>query len=76
MKTATFMKIAATLAIGAAFPLGAMASPQTKTTASQGVVQKVKKAKGKAPEAKAPEAKPPAAKPPRKHFFAQPWMES
>jgi hypothetical protein len=66
MKKATFMKIVATLAIGAAFPLGAIAAPQAKTTTSKDVVQKVKTEKVKAPE----------AKPPRKHFFAHPWLES
>jgi hypothetical protein len=66
MKTSTFMKIAATLAIGAAFPLGAIGAPQAKTTTNQDIVQKAKTEKAKAPE----------SKPPRKHFFAKPWLES
>jgi hypothetical protein len=60
MKTSMLMKIVAALAIGAAFPLGAIAAEPTKTTTQQGVIQKVK------PEKKAP----------RKHYTALPWMES
>ena len=59
MKTSTFMKIIALLAIGATLPLGAFAADPTKTVTSQGVTQ-VKAEKVKAP--------------PRKHYIAQPWM--
>ena len=59
MKT-SIIKIVAALAIGAAFPLGAIAAQPTKTTTEQGVIQKVKAEKVKAP--------------PRKHYIAQPWM--
>ena len=55
------MKIVAALAIGAALPLGAIAAEPAKTTTEQGVIQKVKAEKVKAP---------------RKHYFATPWMES
>ena len=41
MKT-SIIKIVAALAIGAAFPLGAIAAQPTKTTTEQGVIQKVK----------------------------------
>jgi hypothetical protein len=61
MKTSTLIKIAAALAIGAAFPFGAIAAQPTKTTTEQGVIQKVKAEKVKAP---------------RKHYFANPWLES
>ena len=61
MKTSILIKIAAALAIGAAFPLGAIAAQPTKTTTEQGVIQKVKAEKVKSP---------------RKHNFATPWMES
>jgi hypothetical protein len=60
MKTSMLMKIVAALAIGAAFPLGAIAAQPAKTTTEQGVIQKVK-----APEVKGP----------RKHYTAQPWMD-
>jgi hypothetical protein len=60
MKT-SIIKIVAALAIGAAFPLGAIAAQPTKTTTEQGVIQKVKAEKVKSP---------------RKHYFATPWMES
>ena len=60
MKTSILIKIAAVLAIAAAFPLGAIAAQPTKTT-TEGVIQKVK-----AEEVKAP----------RKHYFATPWMDS
>ncbi len=49
MKTSMLMKIVAALAIGAAFPLGAIAAQPTKTTTERGVIQKVK-----APAVKAP----------------------
>jgi hypothetical protein len=62
MKTSILIKIAAVLAIGAAFPLGAIAAQPTKATTEQGVFQKVKTEKVKAP--------------PRKHYIATPWMES
>ena len=42
MKTSMLIKIVAALAIGAAFPLGAIAAPPAKTTTQQGVIQKVK----------------------------------
>jgi hypothetical protein len=42
MKTSMLIKIVAALAIGAAFPLGAIAAQPTKTTTEQGVIQKVK----------------------------------
>jgi hypothetical protein len=42
MKTSMLMKIVAALAIGAAFPLGAIAAQPAKTTTERGVVQKVK----------------------------------
>ena len=61
MKTSILTKIAAALAIGAAFPLGAIAAQPTKTTTEQGVIQKVKAEKVKSP---------------KKHNFATPWMES
>jgi len=41
MKTSMLMKIAAALAIGAAFPLGAIAAQPTKTTTERGMIQKV-----------------------------------
>ena len=66
MKTSMLMKIVAALAIGAAFPLGASAAQPAKTTTEHGAIQNVK-----APEVKAPEVK---AR--RKHYFAQPWMDS
>jgi hypothetical protein len=42
MKTSTFIKIVAALAIGAAFPLGAIAAQPSKTTTERGVIEKVK----------------------------------
>ena len=60
MKTSMLIKIVAALAIGAAFPLGAIAAQPAKTTTQQGVIQKV------APEKKSP----------RKHYTALPWMDS
>ena len=60
MKISMLLKIVAALAIGAAFPLGAIAAEPAKTTTQQGVIQKV------APEKKAP----------RKHYTALPWMDS
>ena len=42
MKTSMLRKIVAALAIGAAFPLGAIAAQPTKTTTERGVIQKVK----------------------------------
>jgi hypothetical protein len=41
MKTSTLMKTVATLAIGAAFPLGAIAAPSAKTMTERGVIEKV-----------------------------------
>ena len=41
MKTSTLMKTVAALAIGAAFPLGAMAAPPAKTMTERGVIEKV-----------------------------------
>jgi hypothetical protein len=41
MKTSMLMKIVAALAIGAAFPLGAIADQPGKTTTERGVIQKV-----------------------------------
>jgi hypothetical protein len=61
MKTSMLIKIVAALAIGAAFPLGAIAAQPTKTTTEQGVIQAVKAEKVKSP---------------RKHYTATPWMES
>ena len=61
MKTSMLIKIVAALAIGAAFPLGAIAAQPAKTTTEQGVIQKVKAEKVKSP---------------RKHNFVAPWMES
>ena len=61
MKISMLMKIVAALVIGAALPLGAIAAEPAKTTTEQGVIQKVKAEKVKAP---------------RKHYFATPWMES
>jgi hypothetical protein len=71
MKTSMLMKIVAALAIGAAFPLGASAAQPAKTTTEHGAIQNVK-----APEVKAPEVKAPEVKARRKHYFAQPWMDS
>ncbi|MGB9277346.1 MAG: hypothetical protein WCC08_19145 [Terrimicrobiaceae bacterium] len=45
MKTSTLMKIGAGLAIGAAFPLGAIAAPPTKTMTERGVIEKVNAAR-------------------------------
>jgi hypothetical protein len=42
MKTSMFIKIVAALAIGAAFPLGAIAAPPAKTTTERGLIEKVK----------------------------------
>jgi hypothetical protein len=61
MKTSMLMKIVAALAIGAAFPLGAIAAQPAKTTTERGVIEKVKAEKVKAP---------------RKHYFAHDWLES
>ena len=44
------IKIVAALAIGAAFPLGAIAAEPAKTTTEQGVIQKVKAEKKAAPK--------------------------
>jgi Cu/Ag efflux protein CusF len=41
MKTSMLMKTVAALAIGAAFPLGAIAAPPAKTTLERGVIEKV-----------------------------------
>jgi hypothetical protein len=41
MKTSMLIKTVAALAIGAAFPLGAIAAPPTKTMTERGVIQKV-----------------------------------
>ena len=41
MKTSMLIKTVAALAIGAAFPLGAIAAPPTKTMTEQGVIEKV-----------------------------------
>ena len=45
MKTSTLVKIGAALAIGAAFPLGAIAAPPTKTMTERGVIEKVNAAR-------------------------------
>jgi hypothetical protein len=42
MKTSMLMEIVAALAIGAAFPIGAIAAQPVKTTTERGVIQKVK----------------------------------
>jgi hypothetical protein len=42
MKTSMLMKIVAALAIGAAFPFGAIAAQPVETTTERGVIQKVK----------------------------------
>jgi hypothetical protein len=42
MKTSMLIKIVAALAIGAAFPLGAIAAQPAKTTTERGVIEKVK----------------------------------
>jgi hypothetical protein len=41
MKASTLMKIVTALAIGAAFPLGAIAAPPAKTMIERGVIEKV-----------------------------------
>ena len=41
MKTSMLMKTVAALAIGAAFPLGAIAAPPAKTMIERGVIEKV-----------------------------------
>jgi Cu/Ag efflux protein CusF len=41
METSTLMKTVAALAIGAAFPLGAIAAPPAKTMIERGVIEKV-----------------------------------
>jgi hypothetical protein len=41
MKTSTLIKTVAALAIGSAFPLGAIAAPPTKTMTERGVIEKV-----------------------------------
>ena len=61
MKTSILIKILAALAIGAAFPLGAIAAEPAKTMTQRGVIQKAKAEK---------------VKEPRKHYFAHPWLES
>ena len=53
MKTSMLMKIVAALAIGAAFPLGAIAAQPVKTTTERGAIEKVN-----APKVKAPKVKP------------------
>jgi hypothetical protein len=50
MKTSMLMKIVAALAIGAAFPLGAIAAQPAKTTTEQGAIEKVNAPKVKAPK--------------------------
>ncbi len=60
MKTSMLMKIVAALAIGAAFPLGAIAAQPAKTMTQRGVIEKVG-----APTVKAP-----------KKEFVHGWMES
>ena len=42
MKTSMLIKILAALAIGAAFPLGAIAAQPSKTMTQRGVIEKVK----------------------------------
>ena len=49
MKTSTLMKIGAALAIGAAFPLGAIAAPPTKIMTERGVIEKVNAARKEFP---------------------------
>jgi hypothetical protein len=60
MKTSMLMKTVAALAVGAV-PLGAFAAQPAKITTEQGVIQKVKAEKVKAP---------------RKHYFAHNWLDS
>ena len=45
MKASTLMKTVAALAIGAAFPLGAIAGPPAKTMTERGIVEMVNPAK-------------------------------
>ena len=45
MKTSMLMKTVAALAIGAAFPLGAIAAPPAKTMIERGVIEKVNAAR-------------------------------
>ena len=45
MKTSMLMKTVAALAIGAAFPLGAIAAPPAKTMTERGVIEKVNPAR-------------------------------
>ena len=61
MKISMLMKIVASLAIGAAFPLGAIAAQPAKTTTEQGVIEK---------------AAAPGDESPRKHYFVHAWMDS
>ena len=61
MKTSMLIKIVAALAIGAAFPLGAIAAQPAKTTTERGVIAK---------------AETPKVNAPRKHYFVHGWMES
>ena len=60
MKTSMLIKIVASLAIGAAFPLGAIAAQPAKTTTERGVIQKAE-TPGQGAE---------------KALFAHDWMES
>ena len=61
MKISMLMKIVAALAIGAAFPLGAIAAQPAKTNTERGAIEKVDAQKVKAP---------------RKHYFVHGWMDS
>jgi hypothetical protein len=61
MKTSMLIKIVASLAIGAAFPLGAIAAQPAKTTTERGVIEK---------------AETPKVKAARKHYFVHGWMDS
>ena len=54
MKTSMLMKIVAALAIGAAFPLGAIAAQPVKTTTERGAIEKVNAPKVNAPKVNAP----------------------
>ena len=62
MKTSMLIKIVASLAIGAAFPLGAIAAQPAKTTTQGGVIAKAET--------------PKVVKAPRKHYFVHGWMDS
>jgi hypothetical protein len=75
MKTSMLMKIVAALAIGAAFPIRAIAEPAmlrerhdqpAKTTIERGGIETVN----------ALQAKGPNIKTPRKHYFAHNWLDS